>query len=212
MGIIEKLSSQVGERGESSNRLVAGMCLENPDLLGEIAEGLETGSDGIKGDCAEVMVMVGKNEPEFLLPYVGLLVPLVDHPKARVRWEAIHALSLTAGIAPHFLRKMIPKLDEIIQTDTSIIARDCAVRAVANFAGTGKSAADDAYPVLLKAVRVRDCRHGHHAMNGLINAAQYLPEKLDEIEKIGEEFSDADRGVLKKAAVRLLQKIDSLKE
>lgn len=212
MSILSKLSSSMGERGEASNRTVAGMCIENPDLLGEIAEGLESGSDVIKGDCAEVMTFVAKNEPEFVVPYVGSLVPLVEHPKARVRWEAIHSISLVAGLAPHFLRKLIPKLDEIIQNDTSIIARDCAVRAVGNYAETGLEAAMEAYPVLINAIPVRDCRHAHHAINGLINALGFLSDKTDELEKIGEEYMESSRGVLKKAAKKLLKAIDALSE
>ena len=211
MGITSQLTTQIGKCGEFGNRRVAGMCLENPDLLGEIADGLECGNPLIMRDCAEVMTMVAQNEPEFILPYISEIVPLVDHPKARVRWEAVHALSLIAGLAPHFIRKLLPRFDEIIHNDKSIIARDCAVRAVANYAGTGKSASEDAYPILIKAVYVRDARHGHLAINGLIHALEYLPEKADELEKIGLEFMDAKRGVLKKSARRLLKAIDSIK-
>jgi len=212
VSILRKFSSTVGERSEASNRMVAGMCIENPDLLGEIAEGLETGSDVIKGDCAEVMTMVAKDEPEFVVPYVGSLMPLVDHPKARIRWEAIHAVSLVAGFAPHFLRKLLPRLDEIIQNDTSIIARDCAVRAIGNYAGTGKTAAQEAYPILIQAIPVRDYRHAHLAINGLMKVLEYMPDKKSELENIGEQFMESSRGVLKKAAKKLLKALDSMSE
>ena len=39
MTITTQLSSQIGDRTEEGNRRVGRMCLNNPDLLGDIAMG-----------------------------------------------------------------------------------------------------------------------------------------------------------------------------
>jgi hypothetical protein len=205
MNITAQLSSQIGERSEEGNRQVAGMCLRNPDLLGDIALGLESGDAGMLGDCAEVMTMVAQVHPELILSYARHLPPLLFHKKARVRWEAMHALGLIAAYKPALIERNLSRIEEIIHTDASVIARDWAVQAVGNYAGTGRKAAEKAYPVLLRAMPVREFRHAHHALRGLVNVVDLVPEKHEEVEALAEEFVYHKRGVLSKAAKELLK-------
>lgn len=51
MSILAHLSSQVGDRTEYSNRKVVVQCLDEPDLLAEIAEGLKSSKAALVGDC-----------------------------------------------------------------------------------------------------------------------------------------------------------------
>ena len=205
MGITGQLSSQIGGHTQEGNRRVAALCLQNPDLLGDIAQGLKSDDPCMLGDCAEVMTMVAQVNPEFILPYAHYLPPLLMHKKARVRWETMHALGLIAGHKPLLIEKHLKKLDELIHTDRSVIVRDWAVQAVANYAGSGRKAAAKAYPLLLKAIPLWEFKQAHHALRGLINVAKLLPEKRDEIEPLGEEFMHHRRGVLSKAAKELLK-------
>ena len=207
--IISQLSTQTGDRTEASNRKVAGMCLENPDLVDEIADGLKSCDAGILGDCAEVMTLVAQVEPDLVAPYAKLLPPLLNHKKARVRWEAMHALGLIAHIVPKEIGKILPRIDELIHSDSSVIVRDWAVQTVGNYAGTGKKAAGKAYPILIKSIPVREFRHAHHALKGLKEVARLIPESRVELEKIGMEFMESKRGVLKKAAKELLSIFNS---
>src|SRR4030042_352943 len=100
MSILNQLSSQMGDRTEYSNRKVAIQCLENPDLLVDIAAGLRGSNAAIAGDCAEVMTKVAEADPEWVIPYAEDLSPLLIHKTARVRWEAVHALSLITPCVP----------------------------------------------------------------------------------------------------------------
>ena len=120
MSLTSQLSSQVGDRTEESNRKVAAMCLENPDLLGDIADGLQSDDAGMLGDSAEVMTMVAEVHPEFIIPYAKYLPPLLDHPKARVRWESMHALALVADLKPKVIEKLLGRIDEIIHTEAFV--------------------------------------------------------------------------------------------
>ena len=181
-------------------------AVPNSDLNGYVY--YATDDPGMLGDCAEVMTMVAQVEPDLVAPYAELLPPLLDHSKARVRWESMHALSQIAGIEPKLIEKILTKIDHIIHNDKSVIAKDCAVRAVSNYAGTGKKAAKKAYPILMKSIPVRDNRHAHHVIKGLIEIAHLMPETRDKLEKIGMEFMDVKRGVLRKAARKLLRVVD----
>jgi hypothetical protein len=210
MKLTSKLSSQVGDKSEESNRNVAAMCLRNPDLLGDIADGLQSDDGAMVGDSAEVMTIVAEVHPELIIPWAEYLPPLLDHPRARVRWESMHALGLIASLVPDFIETKLNRIGDIINNDSSVIARDWAVRTVSEYAGTGQDAAKKAYPLLKDAVAIRQNRHAHHAFPGMEKVAEYFPRKRREIESIAEEFTDSKRGVLKKAARQLLKRIDSL--
>ena len=55
---LAQLSTQVGDRTEQSNRRIAALCLANPALLADIAEGLHSEQAALLGDCAEVFTSV----------------------------------------------------------------------------------------------------------------------------------------------------------
>jgi len=102
MGIIDQLSSRTGDRTSQSNREAATRCLAEPALFADIVgalscENVLSVDYRLLGDCAEVCTMVAEVRPELVAPHAALLPPLLDHKKARVRWEAMHALALWSG-------------------------------------------------------------------------------------------------------------------
>jgi len=54
MEILNQLSSQKGDKTETANRLVAEKCIANPQILAEIATGLEDKDKKLQSDCVEV--------------------------------------------------------------------------------------------------------------------------------------------------------------
>jgi HEAT repeat protein len=209
MSILNQLSSQVGDRTEYSNRKIVLQCLEDPDLLVEIAEGLKDRDAALIGDCAEVLTKVAEGHPEWVVPYAEALVPLVNHKNTRVRWEAMHALALITAYTPTTINALLPKLEEILRTDKSVIVRDYATDALANYAGTVKSAAEASYPLLREALTVWSGKQAGHALKGLANVAVMLPMKRTELHVIAEEYSHADKGVVRKKAKELFKVIES---
>lgn len=205
MSILNQLSSQMRDRTEYSNRKVVAHCLDNPRLLAEIAQGLKSNDAAIIGDCAEVMTQVAETHPELVVPHAKILAPLLTHKTTRVRWEAMHALSLVASLKPRLIASLLPLLSEMIQHDTSVIVRDYAVDAIANYATTGKQAAQNAYPYLKQALTAFDGKQAGHALNGLANVASALPQLAPELHKIGEYYLNDRRGVVRKAAKKLIQ-------
>lgn len=206
MSITQQLSSQVGDRTEASNKVVAEQCLKAPALLAEIHAGLVSKDADLQGDCAEAMTLVAEKRPELVVPYADDLLALLVHKKTRVRWEAMHALSLIAEYVPASIESNLPMLIEIIQKDASTIVRDHAVDAVGHYANVGPEAAGKAYPILRQALSVRDGKHAKQALHGLEKVAQHLPEKRAEILALAEEYLDHKKGVVRKAAQTLLKR------
>lgn len=207
--ILAQLSSQSGDRTEASNREVARRCLENPRLLNEIAAGLLEPEPALVGDCAEVLTMVAEDNPVLVIPYADSLLVLLLHKNSRVRWEGAHALALIATSSPSTITPLVPILVQLNRTDTSVIVRDHATDALANYATTGKSAAECVYPYLVEMLTLWGGKQAGHALQGLANAAPFLPSRHEALIAIASEYSASDRAVVRKAAARLRNVIDS---
>jgi hypothetical protein len=204
MSIIDQLSSQVGDRTEESNRRAAARCLTQPALLTEVAAGLVHDDPALVGDCAEVLTKVAEERPEWVAPYAGQLAGLLAHEKARVRWEAMHALALVAVLVPEVIGGMIHRLALIIRTDRSVIVRDSAVDAVGSYAGISMETAEAAYPILKEALTLWEGKQAARVLRGMCRVAAHLPGQAGELRRLAEEHLDHPRGVVRKAARALV--------
>jgi hypothetical protein len=205
MSIRQALSSQRGERTETANREVAALCLEQPNLLGEIAAGLESEDERLRADCAEVLTFVAEARPELVKPLARQLGELLDQPHTRTRWEAAHALALVAGLAPRQVTPRLPALAERMRHDPSVIVRDYVVEALANYAGSGRAAAERAWPLLKQALDLHGGKHAARALRGLGNVARWCPAHAAEVRALAYARLDAGRGVTRAAARAVLR-------
>lgn len=205
MSILDELSSQAGTRSEYSNRRAALRCVEEPDLIQVIADGLSTESAKMQGDCAEVLAMVAENCPDLVAPHAKPLIAKLDHPRKRVRWEAMHALALIAPRIPRLTSRLLPKLGDLIQRDESVIVRDYATDALTNYAATGPRAAQKAYPFLKEALSAWEGKQAAHALEGLLQVAAQAPKLRPEIRDLAAAHAKSARRVVRQAAKRILK-------
>lgn len=134
MSILQRLSSQMNDRTEASNRAVIAQCLAVPRMLDDIAAGLGSGDPALVGDCAEVMTEVGETQLGWIVPYGSALARLISHLHTRVRWEAAHALSHIAALAPEVIAAILPEIARRLESDPSVIFRDHAVDILSRYA------------------------------------------------------------------------------
>jgi len=207
MSILNKLSSQSGDRTESANRAVVAECIANPALLQEIAAGLEFKDAKVVGDCAEVLAHVASVYPDRVAPYAGLLATRLSHRNTRVRWEAMHALALIAALVPQVISSLLSKLSEILASEKSTIVRDYAVDTLGNYAATGKQAAEQAFPLLVQALKSKQTAR---ALNGLAHVARLAPARVGDLLQIADDYADHDRPVIRKAAKQLQKTIEGI--
>jgi hypothetical protein len=209
MYILSQLSSQVGDRSEASNLQVVSQCLQNPALLDEIARGLQEPDAALVGDCAEVFTKVAEQHPDWVAPHAGDLSTLLVHKDNRVRWESMHALALVTTLATGTITALVPLLVQLVRQDQSVIVRDHAVDALANYASTGKQAAYCVYPYLKETLTLWGGKQAHHALQGLVHVAHLLPETHAELLEIARQNVASNRPVVKKAAKDLLNQLDT---
>lgn len=208
MSLLLNLSPQIGDRSETPNQLVASLCMEHPKRLAEIATGLSGINPALVGDCAEVMTLVSEQQPEHIAPFAPALAKLLEHKTTRVRWEAVHALVNVSQSSPEIVENVLSALAELIRSDPSAIVRDYAVDAVANFAASGQSQAEKAFPLLKEALEAWKGRHAGHALSGLVNVAMLVPELRPALGQIANGYLSVEKAVVRKAA-KTLQKAAS---
>ena len=76
MQVVLRLSSSVGDKTEQSNKNVAALCLDSPELLDEIAESFINKNEKLVGDCIEVFTFVAETNPELILKYIEKITEL----------------------------------------------------------------------------------------------------------------------------------------
>lgn len=207
-GILLELSSQKGDKTENSNHLVAKKCIGEPQFIDEIASGLGFLNDKkLLSDCVEVFTMISENNPELIISHANRVTALMNSKENKIRWEAMHTLANIAEKKPGVIFSVLAELNEIIEKDKSIIVRDYASDAVANFAKTSIEAAQASYPILKNTLLFWQERHGKQAIKGLLNVYLKIPSLRNEILKLVQPFIYAEKGsVVKEAkkAVKLL--------
>lgn len=208
MSIVNELSSEVGDKTEEANRNAAKKCIRDTNLLRDIAEGLKTNKAALVGDCAEVLTKVAEEDPQSVVPYAHDLIPLLTHKTTRVRWEAMHAIAFIASYIPEKVSPLLPRIKDMIQSDSSTIVRDYAIDTVGNYAKAGENEALLAYPILKESLLVWDGKHRGRVLKGFTHVLANVPSLTIDLRMIAEEYKDDKRGVVKKVAKDLIKDID----
>ncbi len=209
MSLLQQLSSQSGDRSEHNNRRATELILENPDLIKDIAAGLDTKDSALLGDCVEVFTMVAESDAEIIVPYAENLLSFVQHKKTRVRWEAMHALALVTPQVREFIRQHFKTVEGLFRTDKSIIVRDYALVCAGNLAAGGRDYALVAYPILKESLTAYETRHAKLGLLGLAQAAPFLTEQSDELDDLANLYLQHVKPSIQKAARQLINVLKS---
>jgi len=203
MSILEQLSSQTGKRSEQPNRKVAELCIGQKALLNEIAKGFKSKDNKLVGDGAEVMTFVAETNPKLVSKYINELFPLIRNRNGRVKWEAMHAISLITPLNTGFIFSILNELDEIIHKEEGVIVRDYAVQTICNYAKTSKKAATIAFPFLKEILNYWGERHASRVIECLADIISLAPGLKTELISIVKDFENNERGIIKKAVNKL---------
>ena len=208
MEILNQLSSKQGDKTEKSNRIVAEKCIENTDLLKDIATGFLSADKKLQADCIEVFTMVSENHPDLIVPLADKILPLLNNKETKTRWEAVHTLSFIAVKIPEIIFSILPDLQELIEKDKSAIVRDYTIDTIANFARFDKNSSEKAFGILKMALDLWDEKHAKQVFKGLSNILDNQPSYKTEISKIVKPYLDAKKNVVIKEAKKIIKRIE----
>lgn len=203
MSILERLSSASGDSTEASNKAVAAEVLEHPEILDEVAVGLEHADRKLLADCVEVFTEVAKVNPALVAPYAARIIPLLGHRDTRVRWEATHAVALVAALAPDQVAPLLPDLMAKIERDRSVIVRDSAVKALGEYGLSGPEAARTAFPLLRDALEAWEGKHAKLALEGMDKLLAVEPALGPEVRAAAQTCLDHKRANVRRLAHKL---------
>jgi hypothetical protein len=203
LSILDRLSSARGDRTEASNKAVAAEALSRPELLDEVAAGLERSDRKLLADCVEVFTEVAKANPALVAPYTERLIPLLGHKDTRVRWEATHALALVAALVPAQIEPLLPDLAAKIESDRSVIVRDCAVLALGEYGRSEPEAARQAFPLLKTALPAWQRKHAKLVLEAMAKLREVEPALDPEVQASARSCLDHDRANVRRLAQRL---------
>jgi len=212
MSILERLSSAASDRSEASNKAVAREALEQPDILDEVAVGLEWDDRKLVGNCAEVFTEVAKDNPALVVPYVDRITPLISHKDTRVRWESTHALALAASLVPEQVAPLLPDLVAKIERDKSVIVRDCAVLALGEYGRSGPEAARGVFPHLLRALEMWEGKHAKLVLEAMIKLVEVEPGLAVEVRAAAQGCLDHRRANVRRLAKKIVLSRDEVKK
>ena len=205
MSVLNRLSSQVGDRTEESNRRVAQEALEQPSVLTEIAQGLSADDARLVGDCAEVLTKVAERKPELVVPYVDEIISLLLASNTRVRWEAMHAVALVTRLVPERIGPIIGELAAKIRGDTSVIVRDGAVYALGEYGSTGREAAQTVFSILTEALTAWEGRQAGKALEALGNVVTADPSLASQAASLAKPYLTHKSPKVRRLAKKLMQ-------
>lgn len=75
-------------------------AFRNPQVLGELIEGLSAEGARIKFGCAKALRRIAEQRPELLYPHFDFFVGLLDSENKILQWEAAFVLSCLAAVDP----------------------------------------------------------------------------------------------------------------
>ncbi len=204
MNVLARLSSVSGDRSEGSNKIVAREALERPDLLDEVAVGLEWNDRKLVGDCAEVFTEVARENPALVVPYVARIASLVDHENTRIRWESTHSLALVASLVPEQIAPLLPGLVDKIERDKSVIVRDYAVLALGEYGSSGTEAAREVFPHLLRALELWEGRHSKLVLEAMSKLMEVEPELATQVREAAQGCLEHRRANVRRLAQKIV--------
>jgi hypothetical protein len=208
IGILKQLSSASGDKTEKSNRMVAEKCIKQPGLLGYIASGFENKDKKVQSDCIEVFTFVSEIDSLLIVPFAEKIIPLLASKESKSRWEAVHTFSYIADKVPQLIFSILSDFQELIEKDKSTIVRDYAIQTIANYAKTGKEAAEKAFKILKSALDLWEEKHAKLVFIGFGYILDNLPSCKSEVARLAEPYVFAQKKVAAKEASTLLKRIN----
>ncbi len=203
MNVLARLSFASGDRSNESNKAVAREALEHPELLAEVAVGLDWKDPKMVADCAEVFTEVAKVNPALVAPYANRLIPLTKHKNTRVRWESTHALALVAFLVPDQITPLLPDLLTTFERDKSVIVRDCVVLMLGEYGSSSPERAKVTFPHLQWALWQWQGKHAKLVLEAMAKLAKEEPASEPGLQQAAAECLDHYRANVRKLAKKI---------
>ncbi|MEK6615488.1 MAG: hypothetical protein AABZ32_05170 [Bacteroidota bacterium] len=106
---------------------------QTPKLIDELMDYFEVGTNAEKGSCFEVLKYVSESNPEIVLPYLDIVIELINDKEPKIRWQTARVVGNMAKKFPNKASNAVSNL--LTNTkDKGTVVRWCAAFALTEIA------------------------------------------------------------------------------
>lgn len=202
--------ASVGRKGSNQQRLAA-RVIRQPDLLGEILDGLSAEKPGIKYGCAKILNIISEKNPAILGPELDFFIDLLDSDNKILKWNAIIIIGNLAAVDSK--RKIDKTLHEYLQPigGPELVTATNVIGGAARIALAKPRLTDPIVKGLLKVSRARyrtpECRNV--ALGKAIEAFDMLYDQIehrDPVIRLVKRQLKSPRNATRKKAERFVRR------
>ena len=190
---------------------LAGIAMENPDLLKELVSRMEGTSRRVRQNAASVLAVVSHQSPELLMPYANSFVAALDRSEAQTKWESIDILAHLMACGFEVSDSLLDMVEDALFDEDSGSLRLAAMKFVCSYGSKGERAAVKSWPLIDEAIQ---CYHGDPEFSDMLSAVlkfaqSGLPADVSQGLKTRLSFDASHaRGSLKKRAQQIIDVLD----
>jgi hypothetical protein len=97
MAMDSKILQQISRKG-SNKEQIAAKVINQPELLSETFEGLNSDEANIKYGCDKILRLISEKAPELLYPHFDFFANNLNSENTFLKWGAIHILANLAAV------------------------------------------------------------------------------------------------------------------
>ena len=190
---------------------LAGIAMENPDLLKELVSRMAASSRRVRQNAASVLAVVSHQSPELLMPYVDSFVAALDCPEAQTKWESIDVLAHLMTCGFEVSEPLLDMVEDALFDEDSGSLRLAAMKFVCFYGSKDEDAAAKAWPLIDEAIQ---CYHGDPEFSDMLSAVlkfaqSGLPSDVSQGLRARLSFDAGHaRGSLRKKAQQIIDVLD----
>ena len=156
----------MSEKTEETKEL-ASKCMEDDELLAQIAADLEGASRRARQNASSVFVAISKEDPKRLAPYIKNMIDALNRPEAQTRWECLEALAVMVHVDSRACDKAVEGAEATLFDEGNDLLHLAAMRFLCALGATTEKRCAKVWPLIDEAIQ---CYHGDPAFQDMLVA------------------------------------------
>jgi hypothetical protein len=208
MSILPQLINNQGTLSSALGKSLAKKALSGKkDILAEAVTLINHESKNVRAGAAKIIEQVAMKSPEMVAPYLSQLRSGLQKEEAQTRWMIIHTYGLCARENPAQAAEVFPYAEQYMAAESGACLWGGAIKYLGFYGATGASQAQQAFPLLAKALQDLP-NHSRQILTALIDLAEKADDELKEkIKDLVQPWADSDSASTSREARKLLKRI-----
>lgn len=179
-------------------------------IIETVVGALQSGTRRERQKAAQVIGFAAEANPEAFLPYVTVLVSVLDYPEAQTRWEVLAVLTKLACFDGSFCDDALQGAETALFDEDSGSVRLAGMQFMCKAGSLSEERSEKVWPLIDEAIQ---CYHGDHEFNDMLNALVAFSggcisdEVKDQLAARMKFDAENGKGTLKRRAAQILENV-----